>query len=65
MLAILYLHFFVLPRKKTIQSVNKNPYHVTVTVRVGFFCFPSPFPEHIPIIETAKQDGGSEMLKCR
>ena len=45
---------------------------VTVTVRVLFFRFPSPFPEHIPIIETpashgqtAKQDGVSEIHKCR
>ena len=29
------------------------------------FRFSSPFPEHIPIIETTKQDGGSETLKCR
>ena len=28
-----------------------------------FFRFPSPLPYHTPIIETAKQDGGSEIHK--
>ena len=43
---------FCITKEQTIQSVNKSHNHVTVTVRVFFFCFPLTFPQHIPIIET-------------
>ena len=57
---------FCITKEKKMQSVNKSPNHVVLLYECCcFFRFPSPFPEHIPIIETAKQDGGSETLKCR